>query len=304
MFKVSLPLTEGSVLLQRTSFSRDRVLLSTAYEPPPSSSPLHRWTGTEGPPVDSELHGGEGDGSSFGSQAGQEDACGEAAEGNQEEADGDFVQAVRPDNLRVANVLSSLADNEGSDGGSEEGQNWTITRTVWLAEPPQTQEGFDGAGEPLPRSLSEPVDDDPWSSRLEHSGDPTVSLSSGQNPERTTSPGQPLCYYQQYQYMALGGASVQKAAPCSDANNINAPLLYGRPLAAPGGTAAEPQPTDYNHQWQSVMSVVPFGLAPQGHATPAAAWCQTWGPGQDQASQIGPAPSHYQPHHAVMWTLR
>lgn len=313
MFQVSLPLTEGSVLLRRTSFSRDRVPLSTAYEPPPSDSPRHRWTGMGGHPVDLELHCGDGEGSEFGSQAGLEEPSGQVAQGNQE-ADGDFVQEVRPDSLRVANVLSSLVNDEGSDDGSEERHNWGTTRTVWLSEPPWGQSGSDVVGGPLPHSYSEPADDyDGGRSRLEHGGGLPVSMSHSQNLENTS--GQASCYYQHYQYMALGGAVVQKAAPCSDASNINVPLLFGGPLAAVGGTAAVPQPTDYNHQWQSVMSFMPIGryqATPQGHATPGMAWCQSWGPGRettpDQASQIGPAPYTAQPHyhsqHALMWTLR
>lgn len=321
VFKVSLPLTEGSVLLQRTSFSRDRVPLSTVYEPPPSESTLDPWPEMEEHSEDSELEEHSEDleleeqCSSFGSQAGEEDPSGEDAEGNQE-VDGDFAQAVQPDSLRVANVLSSLGNDGSSDDGSEEGQDWRITRTVWLDEPPQTQSWSEGAGGPLPRSPSEPADDELWR-RLESGGGggPAAGMSSGRSLESTSS--QALSYYQphqlQYRYMALGGAVVQHGGRCcSGTNSINAPLPFGGPLAAMGGTAAEPQPADGSHPWRSVMSCMPFGpnqAAPQDHAT---AWCHTWGAGRemtpDQVGQRWAAPAaaqqHCHSHHTVMWTLR
>lgn len=244
VFKVSLPLTEGSVLLQRTSFSRDRVPVSTAYEPPsPSESPICHWTGTEVQP-DEELHRYEEEQEEAGVP---EYPCGEAAEGNQE-AEGGFVHVVQPDSLRVANVLSSLVTHEGIDNGSEERQNWRTAQTVWL-------DRSDGSGGLLPRSYSEPSVDDPWSSRPGTSSGPSVGVSNYHNLGNTTSPA--WHDYQQYQYLALG--SVQEAAPCSHAASINAPLPFGGPLAATGGTAAEPQPADYNHQWRSVVSSMPFG---------------------------------------------
>lgn len=303
VFKVSLPLTEGPVLLQRTSFSRAGVPLSTADEPPPSQSPIYHWTGTEVRPEDSELHCGGEEGSPLGLQAGREEPSGDAA--------------VGPDSLRVASILSSLVINEGSNDGSDDGSNWgntQTTRTVWLAEPPQAQSGPDGVGGPLPRSRSEPADDDLWSGRLEHSGGPRWPGGRLQNPE--TSTGQASCYYRQCLCMSLGGTVVHQAAPCSHTftYNITEPLPFGGPLAAVGGTAAEPKPTDHNHQWQ--MGFMPFGpyqAAPQGHAMPATAWCQPCGLGRemtpDQVGQIRPAAPytaqlHCHSHNAAMWPLR
>lgn len=302
IFKVRLPLSEGSILLQRTSFSRDRVHLSTEYESPPSNSPPYHWTGMEEHAQDSDLHCGEQEGWSFDLQVGREDPSGKAV-------DGEFVQAAYPDSQRVASVLSSLANNEGSNDGSEEGQNWTINRVFWLDEPPLMQSESNGGGRSPPCSCSGRVSDDGWSSILEHRGGLSVGMSNCQNPEKTTS--QALCDCQQYRYTTLGGAVVQQATAYS-ANNINAALQFWGPHAAMGGTAYEPQPVNSNHQWQSVMTFMPFGpyqTASQGYTMPATARCQTWGSGQemtpDHASQIGHDPSTaqhlYHSHHAVMW---
>lgn len=301
MFKVSLPLPEGSVLLQRTPFSRDRVPLSTVYEPPPSESTLDSWPEMDVHSEDLEL----------------EEQGSLAGEGNHE-ADGDSEPAAQPDNLRVANVLSSLVSEGGSDDGSEEGQNWRIPGAVWLDESPGMQSWSNGADGPLPRSPSEPTDDEPWSRPESSGGGPSSGMSGGQSLETTS--GQAVCYYQRHQLqcrcMALSGAVAQHGGPChSNNNSVNAPLLFGGPLAAIGGSAAEPQPALSSHQWSSVMSCVPLGpyqAAPQGHATPATAWCHTWGAGQemtpDQVGQRWPAPAtarqHCHSQHTVMWALR
>lgn len=329
MFKVSLPLTQGSMLLERTSFSEDRVPLSHMYWPPSESDHM-----TEMPSEDFEL---DCDDQSFLIneelssvdplwQPQQDRPCNGDAEDGQnvgpernQEVDGGF--SLQSESSNGAEDQSSWVKNRNAQHSSVKGLNQRLTRTVWQNGAPQTQNWSHSWDELPHRSPPRCTEDEQWNN-LESNTGTSVGMLRDERREMSSN-AVPYYYHQQHQYdyMTQGGAVAptpvgQHGAPLLDAPSINVHLHIGDPFAPRGSTAPEPQPHAFQadqNQWQSVMTCMPFGqcqAAPQSFAMQATAQSQSLQVDQEVApnyySYTGPTADSEQPypHPTVIWTPR
>ncbi len=308
VFKVSLPLTKGSVLLERTSFSVDSLPVSSACSPSPDSdlSPL-----PESQSEDCEL---DCDGGSFAlnhaehnsmctpSQLQQDLYSGDGGAGQYMGPERNFSQYQEVEGYFGNNEYFTQSEditltkdqrfygemNYHRQHGSQERSN--VFYKEWQNEGPQTQsEGLSQDWSSYSSSYGRQEGcTEPWSNSTSQSNVGTRVEVSREERQREMSSDAPQYYFQQQlqnHHMArdhtspLSGSVEQRdlsgeLAPHLDAARSNMYSYVGYPRAHSGSIAAEPRVQFLGFEgrrWQTHMEF-PFGCvqtAPQSYMTPA-----------------------------------